>query len=152
MIDRFERFSFAISEISRCWHRIASDVMQSHGLKGPYAVYFTALYRFPQGITAVQLGEICSRDKADVSRAMQSMEKLGLILRDNSEQKSYRSLLKLTETGIALAKTINEKAIIAVEAASKGLSAEKRAIFYEALELITGNLQIISKTGLPEGV
>lgn len=150
MIDRFERFSFAISEISRCWHRIAGDVMGSHGLKGPYAVYFTAMYRYPDGITAVQLGEICSRDKADVSRAMRLMEQQGLIEKQISEKKAYRALLKLSPAGMELAKTINQKAVLAVEKASKGLAPEKRAVLYEALELITTNLQQLSKTGLPE--
>lgn len=150
MIDRFERFSFAISEISRCWHRIAGDVMGSHGLKGPYAVYFTAMYRYPEGITAVQLGEICSRDKADVSRAMQLMEQRGLVEKQTTEKKAYRALLKLTDAGIELAKTINQKAVLAVEKASTGLAPEKRAVLYEALELITANLQQLSKTGLPE--
>ena len=150
MIDRFERFSFSISEISRCWHRIAGDVMSSHGLKGPYAVYFTALYRYQEGITAAQLGEICSRDKADVSRAMTQMVQLGLVEKCDGSTRSYRTRLKLTETGIRLAEDINRKAVMAVENASKGLSAEKRIIFYEALELITGNLQQLSKTGLSE--
>ena len=150
MINRFERFSFAISEISRCWHRIAGDVMGSHGLKGPYAVYFTAMYRYPEGITAVQLGEICSRDKADVSRAMQLIEPQGLIEKQASDKKAYRALLRLTPAGAELAKAINQKAILAVENASKGLDPEKRAVFYEALELITSNLQQLSKSGLPE--
>ncbi len=150
MIDRFERFSFAISEISRCWHRIASDAMGSHGLKGPYAVYFTALYRYRDGITAAQLSEVCSRDKADVSRAMNQMVQLGLVERCDGNTKSYRSRLKLTAEGIRLAEDINRMAVTAVETASKGLSTEKRIIFYEALELITGNLQKLSKTGLPE--
>ena len=28
MVERFERFSYAISEISRCWHKIAGEEMQ----------------------------------------------------------------------------------------------------------------------------
>ena len=124
--------------------------MGSHGLKGPYAVYFTAMYRYPEGITAVQLSEVCSRDKADVSRAMKLLEKLGLVEKQTVDKKAYRALLKLTPEGTKLAKNINEKAILAVETASKGLASEKRATFYEALELITGNLQKLSKTGLPE--
>lgn len=150
MIERFERFSFAISEISRCWHRIASDVMSSHGLKGPYAVYFTALYRYDQGITAAQLGDVCSRDKADVSRAMNQMVELGLVEKQGVGASSYRTLLKLTDEGIKLAEAINRHAIAAVEAASQGLDPDKRETFYEALTLITGNLQKLSKTGLPE--
>ena len=150
MINRFERFSFAISEISRCWHRIASDVMGSYGLKGPYAVYFTALYRYNDGITAAQLGEVCSRDKADVSRAMTQMTQLGLVEKCDADTRAYRTRLKLTDEGIKLAENINRKAILAVENASQGLSTEKRIVFYEALDLITGNLQQLSKTGLPE--
>ena len=150
MIERFERFSFSISEISRCWHRIAGDVMGSHGLKGPYAVYFTALYRYNDGITAAQLGEICSRDKADVSRAMNQLAELGLVEKCANGTSSYRTLLKLTKEGSKLAETINRQAVLAVETASAGLAPEKRAVFYEVLELITGNLQKLSKTGLPE--
>ena len=43
MIDRFERFSYAISEISRCWHRIAGEEMGKYDLKGPFSVYFTII-------------------------------------------------------------------------------------------------------------
>lgn len=149
MIDRFERFSFAISAIYRCWHRIASDEMSKYDLKGPYAVYFIALYRYPEGLTAMQLGEICSRDKADVSRATALLEKKGLIQRDMDGNKVYRALLRLTKEGRDLAEHINGKAQAAVEYGSKGLSDEKRAVFYEALELIAANLQNLSKEGIP---
>ena len=124
--------------------------MGAHGLKGPYAVYFTALYRYNEGITAAQLGEICSRDKADVSRAMSQMTELGLVEKCGNGVNAYRTLLKLTDEGVKLAETINAQAVKAVENASVGLAPEKRAIFYEALELITGNLQKLSKTGLPK--
>ena len=147
MVDRFARFSFAISEISRCWHRIAGEQMGLYGLKGPYAVYFTALYRYPDGITAAQLAEQCGRDKADVSRALTLLESRGFVSR---EQKSYRSSVRLTQTGKALAEEINRKAQIAVEQASCGVFPEKRAVFYEVLEQITENLQILSQNGLPE--
>lgn len=150
MVDRFERFSCAISEISRCWHRIAGEEMGKYGLKGPLSVYFTTLYRFPQGITAAQLGELCSRDKADVSRSMAFLEEKGFVTRQESGGKTYRALLQLTATGKTLAEQINQKAGEAVEYASRGLPTEKRAVFYEALELITNNLQTLSREGLQE--
>jgi len=151
MIDRFEKFSYAISEISRCWHRIAGEEMEPYGLNGSSSVYFTTLYRHRQGITAVQLREICGRDKADVSRTMALLEKKGLVAREDVDGKAYRALLKLTPEGVALAEHINQKAIAAVEQASLGLPDEKRMIFYEALELITANLQKLSKEGLRNG-
>ena len=148
MVDRFERFSYSISEISRLWHRIADEEMGKYNLKGSYSVYFTTMYRFPDGVIASQLVELCSRDKADVSRAMSLLEKKGLVMRADPEGKSYRATLQLTQQGRELARQINEKAKSAVEQASFGLPDEKRAVFYEALELITTNLQRLSKEGL----
>ena len=29
MIERFERFSLAIAEISRCWHKLAGEEMKA---------------------------------------------------------------------------------------------------------------------------
>lgn len=150
MIDRFERFSLAISEISRCWHRIANEVMKCYGLKGAYSVYFTTMSRFPEGVTATQLVDLCGRDKADVSRAMSTLELKGLVQRHQNDGAIYRAKLSLTKAGVELADQINEKAKSAVEAASYGLSDEKRAVFYEALALITMNMQGMSREGIPE--
>lgn len=150
MIGRFERFSYAISEISRLWHRIAGEEMGKYGLKGSYSVYFTTLYRYPAGLTAAQLVDLCSRDKADVSRAMALLEKKGLVNRVDPEGKAYRAPLTLSQEGREIAGHINHRAEAAVELASKGLPEEKRAVFYEALELITSNLQKLSKEGIPQ--
>ncbi len=148
MVDRFEKFSFAISEIYRYWHKLAAEAMEKRGLKGPYAVYFTTMYRFPEGITAAALSEQCSRDKADVSRAVSLLEKKGLIIKITANNNPYRARLKLTEEGKKLAEYINEKAKIAVEKGGKGLSAEHREIFYSSLELICKNLQTLTEKGL----
>ena len=145
MVDRFERFSYAISEISRHWHKIASVVMEEHDLKGPYAVYFTTMYRNSDGITSARLSELCSRDKADVSRAISIFEKRGLVIKEGV---NYRALLKLTDEGKKIAEQVNEKARLAVEFGGRGLSDEDRDIFYKSLELIVVNLQILSKEGI----
>ena len=87
MVNRFERFSYAISEISRCWHRIAGEEMGQFGLNGSSSVYFTTLYRYPEGITAAQLGELCSRDKADVSRTISLLEKKGIVERQRRAER-----------------------------------------------------------------
>lgn len=147
MVDRFERFSYAISEISRCWHKIAADEMEKYGLKGSHAIYLTTLYRYSQGITAAKLSELSGKDKADVSRMTAIMEKKGLIVKEGS---SYRALLKLTPTGREAAEHVRGRASVAVENASRGLSDENRAIFYQALELITANLQNLCEEGLPK--
>ena len=147
MVDRFERFSLAVSVIFRCWHKIASDEMKKHGLKGPHATYLTTMYQYPDGLNATQLCDLCGKDKADVSRMMSIMEIKGLV---KKEGVNYRAVLTLTENGRAVAEHVRERVMVAVEAAGKGLSEEQRTIFYDALSLIAFNLQKISREGLPQ--
>lgn len=149
MIDRFERFSYVISEISRLKGRICDEEMHKYGLKGGCSVYFTTMYRYPEGLTAAQLVELCGRDKADVSRAMARLEEKALVVRHDTGGKNYRALLTLTDAGRQVAQQINLRAGKAVALASEGLPEEKRAVLYEALELITTNLQRICREGIP---
>ncbi len=149
MVDRFERFSIAVFEIFRYWHKIAGDEMKKYGLKGAHATYLTTMQRFKDGISATQLGELCAKDKADVSRMLSIMEKKGLVTRENTGRSLYRALLKLTDEGKAVAEHVQERARVAVESAGKGISEEERAVFYNALETIAANLQALSKEGLP---
>ena len=150
MVDRFERFSFAISEISRYWHKITADEMEKYGLKGPHSVYLTAMYRYPNGITAPQLCELCGKDKSDVSRAMSLMEQKGLALKEGTYHNRYGGVFKLTEKGMAAAEQVRQRASLAVQIAGEDLSAENRAVFYESLEKIAAKLRDISKEGLPQ--
>jgi MarR family transcriptional regulator for hemolysin len=150
MVDRFERFSFAVFEISRYWHKIAADEMAKYGLKGSHATYLAVMYNYDDGITATKLGELCSRDKADVSRMMSIMEKKGLVKREGINKSLYRALIKLTGEGKAAAEQVRERARLAVEMAGKGISDEHRTILYDTLERIVANLQIIIKEGLPQ--
>lgn len=150
MVDRFERFSFAISEISKCWHKITADEMEKYGLKGPHCVYLVTMYRYPEGVTASQLCELCGKDKSDVSRMMSMMEKMGLVKKEGVHQNLYRGVFKLTPEGMSAAEHVRKRVSLAVEIAGKDLTEEKRDIFYEALELIAARVREISKEGLPE--
>ena len=150
MIDRFERFSMAIFEISRHWHKIAADEMEKYGLKGPHCIYLLTMHQHPEGITASALSELCGRDKADVSRMMSIMEQKGLVAKHGLPQNLYRSMLKLTEEGVSAAEHVYERVCVAVEATGKGLDDARRGFLYEALELISGNLRRISQDGLPQ--
>ena len=151
MLNRFARFSLAISEIDRCWHKLAAEEMAKYDLNSPHAVYLTALYdASEEGITAAKLGELCRKNKADVSRMVSILEKKGLVRREAIGTNLYRAKLLLTEEGKQAAEHVRERAAVAVELAGAGLSDENREIFYEALEQITLNLQALSKDGLPQ--
>jgi DNA-binding MarR family transcriptional regulator len=150
MIGRFEKFTFAISELSRYWHKIASDEMAAYGLKGPYAVYLVTMQRHPDGITAARLCELCEKNKADVSRAMADLEDKGMICRKTDGGNLYRAMLVLTDKGKEAATHIKALAEKAVEIGGKGLTDEQRETFYHALEVISSNLKEVSREGLPK--
>ena len=146
MIERFARFSYAISEISRCWHKLAGEEMARYGLSGPHCVYLLTLYRHPEGITSARLAELCGKDKADVSRTVSILLKKGFLSRTGA---SYRALLQLTEEGKQAAIEVQQRAATAVEMGGKGLTPQNRDIFYDAMDQIAGNLAVLCREGLP---
>lgn len=149
MVERFEKFSLAIFEISKHWYKIAGEEMAKYGLRGPHATYLLTISRYEDGITASQLCELCGKDKADVSRVMTIMEEKGLVIKESVHQNMYRGVFKLTEEGRTATEHVRQRASLAVELAGKDLDDEKRAIFYEALDSILLNLRDIRKEGLP---
>lgn len=149
MLKRFARFSLAISEIDRCWHKLAADEMARYELNSPHAVYLTTLCDFPEGITAAKLGQLCGKNKADVSRMVAILEKKGLARKETVGGKFYRAKLLLTEAGRQAAEQVRQRAAVAVELAGSGMTEEERGVFYRCLEKITANLQTLSRDGIP---
>ncbi len=150
MVDRFERFSLAILEISRYWHKLAAKELTKYGLKGPHATYLTAMYKYPEGITVPQLCEVCGRDKSDASRMVSILEEKGLVIKQVVGGSLYRGKLLLTDEGKLAAKHVSKMASRAVEAAGKDLTDEAREIFNKSLDSITANLRMLCKEGIPE--
>ena len=150
MIRRFEQFTSAIFEISRCWHRLAGEELSIYGLKGSDATYLTVMYRHEDGITGPELCRLCGRDKSDLSRAVAMLQEKGLVVKETVDRSLYRGLLKLTEQGRIVAGQISSRACLAVEMAGGDLSEETRDAFYNALFSISGHLREISKEGLPQ--
>ncbi len=150
MIERFERFSYAISEISRHWHKLTSEEMAKYNLKGTHSIYLVTLANHPDGLTAPELCKLCDRDKADVSRMMCIMEEMGLVYKQYAGNARYRGVFQLTETGQEAADHVRRRAAMAVDFAGKDLSDEERDTFYAALESIVKNLRQLSKNGIPE--
>ena len=150
MINRFEHFSLAISEISRCWRKLASDEMAKYGLRAPHATYLTTISRFPEGISVPQLCELSGKDKSDASRMIAILEEKGMVTKLSVDGSTYRGKLVLTESGKTAAEHVQRKASAAVELAGRDLDEESREIFYRALDSITANLTELCRQGLPE--
>ena len=149
MLNRFEQFTSAISALCRDVQKIERDEMEKQGLRGAFAQYLLAISRYPEGITASALCEVCDKDKAAVSRIIGEMESKGLLQKINDGTSQYRARISLTPAGEKAAAFVRERASAAVELAGSGLSDEDRKAFYKTLELISENLQDICKKGIP---
>lgn len=148
MVSRFEQFCTSISGIYRSIQKIERVEMAKYGLKGPHAQCLLAMERYPEGITAARLCDICEKDKAAISRTVAELEQTGLVLRSNPDGKRYRSSLVLTKKGREIAANVNELVYYAVSQASSGYGPEDRQTFVNVLSMIAGNLQSISMVGI----
>lgn len=148
MVSRFEQFSSSITCIYRYIQKIERMEMEKYGLKGPHAQCLLALHRYPGGITAARLCEVCDKDKAAVSRMVAELEEKGLLVRDSVGGIRYRAMLKLTEQGRMAAEHVQHRAGRAVEEAGVGMTEAQRSMMYAALGLIADNLQAICTEGL----
>lgn len=150
MVSKYEVFSVAVSCLYHDIQRIERVEMAKYGLKGPHAQCLAAMARYPEGITAARLCEICEKDKAAISRTVAELEQAGLLNRMEKNGVRYRVPLVLTEAGYAAAKAVNDRAALAVEQAGAGLKDSEREVLYRALSLIAQNLNTISRDGLKE--
>lgn len=148
MVSRFEHFSASISCIYRYIQRIERTEMEKYGLKGPHAQCLLAMRRYPEGITAARLCEVCDKDKAAISRMMAELEEKGMVSRGDEKGNRYRMQLRLTALGEEAADHVEQRAKLAVEEAGSGMTEEQRTTLYAVLDLIAGNLQTICAEGL----
>ena len=150
MLSRYEQFSFIVSGINRHIQKLEHDEMIKHGYKGAFAQYLVAMRRYPQGITAAQLSEICDKDKAAVSRIVAEMLEKGLIVRKAASETMYRAKLTLSAEGEKVAAYIADRASAAIEAMGSELSEEQRKTLYKTLDTISDKLHTLTKEGIPQ--
>ena len=129
--ERFQAFVTGIAVCYKYIQKIKTVEMTEFGLKGAHAMCLFFLHSHPAGLTAAQLSQLCAEDKAAVSRSLASLAELGYI---ESDEKKYRSLLRLTERGKEVACHIDEMIERWVESGGDGLSEQDREAFYKALE------------------
>ena len=148
MVSKYELFSSYVSCMYHDIQKIERTEMAKFGLKGPHAQCLLAMSRFPEGVTAARLCELCEKDKAAISRTVAELERFGMIRREERNGTRYRANLTLTEQGMVAARAVKEKARLAVEKAGDGLDDAQREVFYRVLALISGNLHTICKDGI----
>ncbi len=143
--DRFERFTVLVNRILRSIHRIKSNETSKLGLKSTHVTCLYYLLREGGKLTAKELCDVCGEDKAAVSRAIDDLEKNGLVACECKAEKRYRSPIVLTAEGEKSSREISARVDEVLKTASDGLSEEMRSVLYESLNIISDNLMKICK-------
>lgn len=143
MEDRYKLFTQLLGKITRTIRKIKTAEMSEFNLK---STHVSCLYYLQKEhvMTAHNLCTVCDEDKSAISKSLEQLEKAGLVVSNSKTKKKYNCPLSLTEKGSRVAEIIVDKVDAIVEMASRGISAEKREIFYECLMQINENLQGLS--------
>ncbi len=145
MEERYQLFTTLIAKCARAVKRIKSGEMSEFHLKGLHVSCLYYAYIHAKPLTATELCDICDEDKANVSRAIDTLEEGGYVVCPSKTAKKYNSPILLTEKGEDVAKSVASKIDEIVSLASEGLSEQDRRIFYASLTRIADNLESICK-------
>ena len=142
MDERFYIFTNHINSINRNIRRIKNIEMMEYDLKSPHVSCIYYLYK-NKSLSIKELTKLCDIDKAAISRTLDFLVNNDFIKIDDSENKSYKNNLFLTNKGVEVGKYISDKIDNILNIASKGLTEKEREILYKALDLIDNNLKNI---------
>lgn len=141
MIKRIEHFSTTVAGINRYIRKLARIEMAQGGYSSAYAQYLAVLYNYEEGLTAIQLSEMCDKDKAAISRAVASMTEKGLVYRARINNRSYGYRVCLTEEGIRMAELVCSRSQNIVDGVLEELSPEERELFHNTMARVADRLR-----------
>jgi DNA-binding MarR family transcriptional regulator len=146
MIKRFEEFVNLISNIHKDIQKIKQDRMRKFGLSGNHVMCLFYLAQHQEGLTATQLCQLMSVNKAAVSRTMAELKDKDYIFYMNQEDnKKYRAVARLTVTGFAVTEQLDGIICEVVNEIGKDLEENERRLMYQSLETVSKNLDILAR-------
>lgn len=142
MLDRFEIFTKNVASADKFVKKIKENEMRRFGIHGSCVMCLFYLGRSEDGLTPMELRELCGEDKAAISRALATLrEKKYADIVD--EGKIYRAKYRITEDGRAVAESIREAVGRAVFGAGNDITEEELEVFRETFGKIVRNLKAI---------
>ncbi|MBQ8802635.1 MAG: MarR family transcriptional regulator [Tyzzerella sp.] len=142
MLKRFEDFVGIISSIYKNIQKVKKNKMKEFGLSGNHVMSLFYLSRNAEGLTAAQLCQLISVDKAATSRVLAELLEKGYVYYPELEGgKKYRTTVMLTEKGKKVTEEFDGIICSVVQEIGGNLSEEERDNMYHALDLISNNLE-----------
>ena len=150
MEERFETFTVLMAKIRRNVQRLKNGEVAEYNLKSPHVSCLYYLNKH-ESLTATELCEFCSEDKAAISRSIVQLEKEGYVLHKKNKGKAYKAGISLTESGKVVAEQITQKIDHYIGIIGDGLTERERFVFYKGLRRTSKNLEQICQSFDDEG-
>ena len=142
MLERFEAFTKNVAAADKFVKKIKGAEMRRFGIQGSCVMCLFYLSNAEEGLTPIELRELCDEDKAAISRALATLREKGYAdIVD--EGKIYRAKYRITDEGRVVAESIREAVGRAVFGADKNITEEELEIFRETFGKIVQNLRTI---------
>lgn len=124
----FEIFPVYIADVLKKMHKMQAESLEDYSLSAIHAPYMTTLAAHAEGLTMAELSKILKLDKANTSRAMNELLDKGFA--EKAEDKKKKSVLRLTESGLAAAAALTERMTAFIDEVLSPLDGfEKRRLY-----------------------
>lgn len=142
--ERFARFSFAIDKVAKNLQKYKNEHLEKFGLRSMHLMYLVNLGHTPEGLTATELAQSCSVDKAFISRLTGDLCSAGYVEYKTKEGTKYNNKLILTEAGHKVMTEIKKIIDDSVQHIIGDIPENHLIIFYNVLNQITAHLEAIT--------
>lgn len=141
---RFEKFTLLIDGIHKSISKLKNKRVPTLGIKSVHVLWLYQLMHHPEGLTAAQIAAAGMVDRSLVSREIEALMSDGYITRMKSRRYT------LTESGAALALTIEDMVKGVQDDADEGITEEELLLFYAVLEKLHANFTRMTEKKKPK--
>ncbi len=142
-MERYNKFYYLISSISKSIQKIKNEEMATLGLRGKQVQCLYHLFNEEEGISMLKLCQVCGEDKGAMSRTISELEKGDFLYVEETKTQKYRNPIKLTKRGREVGEFVNRKINEMFAIGSEGVKEEDRDKLYENLSIVDQNLKNI---------
>ena len=140
MEERFELLSQMVWGVHGNVQRLKAQIAQELGIKSAHVFLIYLLRKYPEGLTAAELGEMNRSTGGLISRETAELLESGVITVDKaSERRRYGCKYLLTEQGRALSARISEFAMGVQNKVSANIAHEQLMQFYQTFGVLLQN-------------
>ena len=136
---RFNSFTNLISSLYHSIYVIKDEETEEWGLKSSHVSCIYNIFKY-NGLSQVELCEVCGENKAAISRTVAYLSDNEYIKVQSGEMK-YKRKYFLTPKGLNIAELVEKKIEGYIYKASGEIKEEDRETMYRCLEIIDNNLK-----------